>query len=178
MARKCPPGVFCIENVSFVIIGFIIIALAYLMFMHHNTRSQPIVIKNSPPNIQLRNNDLADPYNPPLKPVINMPINQRTQGTQSNYGQVGILTRINGSETLLPLMGRSLLSNRDKWQFYTMSDKNNSVRLPITHNGKSCTNEYGCDNLYNGDSVYVEGYNDAFQVTMYENNSLSYIPVL
>jgi len=107
-----------------------------------------------------------------------MPINQNTQGFETSFSQMGLLTRQNGTETILPLMGKQVLSNRDKWQFYTMSDKNNSIRLPITFNGKSCTSEYGCDNLYNGDTVYVEGYNDAFQITMYENNSIKYIPVL
>jgi hypothetical protein len=179
MSKKCPPGVFCIENMTFIILIFLLLAICYTMFFNQKHNPQPIVIKNSPPNVNIRDyHNLADPYNPPLKPILNIPINQRTQGGESSYGQVGILTRINGPETILPLMGKSLLSSRDKWQFYTMSDKNNSVRLPITHNGKSCTNEYGCDNLYNGDSVYVEGYNDAFQVTMYENNSLRYIPSL
>ena len=59
-----------------------------------------------------------------------------------------------------------------------MSDKNNSVKLPISLKGKSCTNEYGCDCLYNGDSVYVEGYNDSFKVTMYDNDNPQYIPFL
>ena len=81
-------------------------------------------------------------------------------------------------DLILPLMGRPLIANRDKWNFYSMSDQNHSIKLPISHNGKSCTNEYGCDNLYNGDIVYVEGYNDAFKVTMYENEGLSYIPIL
>ena len=158
-----------------------ILILCYFLFLQQNNTqksAQPIFIETPSPTIQVTQSQLDDPYNPPLKPIYNMPINQRTQGMESNYGQVGLLTRTNGEETIIPLMGKSLLSNRDKWQFYTMSDKNNSVRLPIVHNGKSCTNEYGCDNLFNGDSVYVEGYNDAFQVTMYENNSLKYIPVL
>ena len=75
-------------------------------------------------------------------------------------------------------MGRPLFTNRDKWNFYTMTDKNNMIKLPITHKGRSCTNEYGCDNMYNGDTVYVEGYNDAFNVTMYDNNTMRYIPYL
>ena len=37
-----------------------------------------------------------------------------------------------------------------------MSDQNNSIKLPINRNGRSCTNEYGCDCLFNGDSVYVD----------------------
>ena len=105
-----------------------------------------------------------------------VPINISTRAVDVNYRQVGILTRENGKETILPLMGRPLYTNRDKWQFYTLSDQNNSIKLPITFKGKSCTNEYGCDNLYNGDVVYVEGYNDAFKVTSYDNNTMKYIP--
>ena len=79
---------------------------------------------------------------------------------------------------ILPLMGRPLFTNRDKWNFYTMSDKSNMIKLPITNKGRSCTSEYGCDNLYNGDTVYVEGYNDAFKVTVYDNQIMRYIPFL
>ena len=83
-----------------------------------------------------------------------IPINVSTQGTpDSQYRQIGILTRQNGGE-MICLDGRPLMANRDKWQFYTMN--NNNIKLPIVNRGKSCTNEYGCDNLYNGDSVYVE----------------------
>lgn len=133
---------------------------------------------------------LEDPYAPPLRndsyfsgigpavapPLVAMPINVRTQGPpiNTNYRQVGLLTRINGKETILPLMGRPLQKNRDKWQFYTMSDKNNSVKLPISFKKKSCTGEYGCDNIYNGDTVYVEGYKDAFQATIYDNAVMEY----
>ena len=138
---------------------------------------------------------LEDPYAPPLRNdsyfgginggggtntmmpmAAGIPINVRTQGPpiNTNYRQVGLLTRINGKETILPLMGRPLLKNRDKWQFYTMSDKNNSVKLPISFKKKSCTGEYGCDNIYNGDTVYVEGYKDAFQATIYDNAVMEY----
>jgi len=79
---------------------------------------------------------------------------------------------------ILPLLGKPLFSNRDKWNFYTMSDKNNMIKLPVTNKGRSCTNEYGCDNLYNGDTVYVEGYNDAFKATVYDNQVMRYIPFL
>ena len=126
----------------------------------------------------------GNPYAPPLRDTTffrssyGIPINVQTRGLNTAYRQVGILTRINGVETILPIMGRPLHVNRNKWQYYTMSDKNNSVKLPISRNGKSCTTEYGCDCLYNSDSVYVEGYNDAFKVTMYDNESPRYIPFL
>lgn len=163
------------------------------------TPSMPTQMSVSPlfmMSSRVANSDvLEDPYAPPLRNdsyfgginggvgqnmmmpmAAGMPINVRTQGPpiNTNYRQVGLLTRINGKETILPLMGRPLQKNRDKWQFYTMSDKNNSVKLPISFKKKSCTGEYGCDNIYNGDTVYVEGYKDAFQATIYDNAVMEY----
>jgi len=107
-----------------------------------------------------------------------VPINVSTQGTDdSEFRQVGILTRLNGKdEMILPLMGRPLFSRRDKWNFYTLNDKNNMIKLPLRVNGQSGTSEYGCDNVTSGDKVYVEGYNDAFKVTSYDNNVMRYLP--
>ena len=107
-----------------------------------------------------------------------MPINIQTRGPNVDYRQLGILTRMNGEEMILPLMGWPLYSNRSKWQYYRMPDKHNMVKLPVSSNGKSCTSEYGCNDLFNGDTVYVEGYKDAFKVTIYENDAPRYIPYL
>jgi len=105
-----------------------------------------------------------------------IPINVPTRSVDSAYRQVGILTRVNGPETILSLMGRPLFPSRDKWQFYTMSDKNHSVKLPVTYKRRSCTSDQGCDNIYNGDTVYVEGYNDAFKATIYDTAMQYSIP--
>jgi len=130
---------------------------------------------------------LLNPYDAPLRDdrIIQsrggfIPINVPTQSIDTNYRQVGILTRVKGKEkeTILPLMGRPLFTNRDKWNFYTMNDSNNAVKLPIIFKGRSCTSEYGCDNLYNGDIVFVEGYNEAFKVTAYDNQVMRYIPFI
>ena len=137
---------------------------------------------------------LRDPYIPPLRderyfigPPIrgSIPINISTNPGYvigSEYRQVGLLTPLSQSHShsktdkILPLMGRPLISSRDKWQYYSLSDQNNSIKLPILRNGKSCTNEYGCDMLYDRDTVYVEGYNQGFKITMYENDTIKYLP--
>lgn len=109
-------------------------------------------------------------------------VNVPTRSVDTTYRQVGILTRSGGGggtasqETILPLIGRPLFTNRDKWQFYTLSDKNNAIKLPVIINGKSGTGEYGCNNVSTGDTIYVEGYNDAFRVTAYDSASLRYLP--
>lgn len=194
---KCLPNMFCVRNTTIVFI--ILLSAIGIYFVYSNylktgtgTTTTTTTLGPSPPLFMVSsraNSDvLEDPYAPPLRndsyfggigltpPIVTMPINVRTQGPpiNTNYRQVGLLTRINGKETILPLMGRPLQRNRDKWQFYTMSDKNNSVKLPISFKKKSCTGEYGCDNIYNGDTVYVEGYKDAFQATIYDNAVMEY----
>jgi hypothetical protein len=133
-----------------------------------------------------------NPYAPPLNderylipemlniPPGRIPINISTNvgAVDTSYRQVGILTPLNGVNKILPLMGRPLFVNRDKWQYYTLSDQNNSIKLPVVKNGKSCTNEYGCDKLYNGDTIYVEGYNQAFKVTSYDTDTIKYLPFI
>jgi hypothetical protein len=135
-----------------------------------------------------------NPYVPPLRderylvpeivvpPPGRVPINISTNpgAVDTAYRQMGILTPLNGAsaDKILPLMGRPLFTNRDKWQYYTMSDQNNSVKLPIKFKGRNASNEYGVDKIYNGDIVFVEGYQKAFKVTEYENDTIKYLPFL
>lgn len=133
---------------------------------------------------------LLNPYQAPLRDnsvgqhansnnaVNRVPINIQTQSYDTNYRQIGILTRVsNNKETILPLMGRPLITNRNKWNFYSMSEANQFLKIPVTYNGKNCMGEYGCDDLSTGDIVNVEGYNDSFKVTTYESNSPKYLPL-
>ena len=184
---RCPPGVLCIENVTISYLVLSIGLLGVILYLYQNSNKTVVVREPTASHSQIGPqalpppNVLQNPHVPPLRNTnpeyaTGVTINVSTRAKDSPYTQVGILTRINGKETILPLMGRQLYANRDKWQFYTMSDQNNSVKLPVSSNGKSCTGEYGCDNLTNGDTVYLEGYNDAFKVTLYDNNVMRYIP--
>lgn len=133
---------------------------------------------------------LLNPYAPPLRDERymvaetgrGMPINVSTSidAVDTDYRQVGLLTPTTGETNgkMLPLMGRPLFVSRDKWQYYTMSEQRNSIKLPISRNGKSATTEYGVDKLYNGDVVYVEGYNQPFKITTYDNDVIKYIPYI
>ena len=112
-----------------------------------------------------------------VRPVV--PVNVQTRSFSPEYTQIGILTRDNGHEMILPLMGRRTMNGRDKYQYYTISNTGSvNTKLPIKVRGKSCTSEYGCDEIMSGDSVYVEGYKETFQTTVYEYSLLSYIPYL
>jgi hypothetical protein len=139
------------------------------------------------PYTNLPSDPLSNPYAPPLRderyfvpgfPSRAMPINISTNigAVDTTYRQLGIMTATNSKGKIIPLMGRPLFTNRDKWQYYTMSDQNNSMKLPVSRNGRSCTNEYGCDKLYNGDTVYIEGINESYRITMYDNDTIKYLP--
>jgi hypothetical protein len=216
MAKKCIPGVICVENMTLFILFVLVISVAYLYYVYLVKPQQVIISRQEPapfmsPTILLSSQPvlttgsiggvssrLDDMYSPPLKvdtaiPPVNlvpqvgmprtyMPVNVKTRGLELDYKQVGILTKnekTGGNPTILPLMGRNLWNGRDKWQYYTIMNSGGAsinAKLPISVKGKSCTSEYGCDSISNGDVVYVEGYNDTFRATIYENASLNYIP--
>jgi lipid-A-disaccharide synthase-like uncharacterized protein len=135
----------------------------------------------------LSNDVLLNPYVPPLKDnryiqsmgnCGGIPININTSSIDTNYRQIGILISLNDKEKkILPLMGKPLFSNRYKWNYFTQEEKNN-VKLPIIYKKKSCTSDYGCDEIYNNDIVFVKGYNNSFRVEMYDNETMRYLPFI
>jgi hypothetical protein len=191
MGKKCIPGVICIENMTLFLLFVIVILMVYFYYtlvIKPGIKDPQIVVINSQ---QSADNGLS--WNtPPLRiadgaPLTNrgIPINIETRGTTANYSQIGILTNSNNatngstSPLILPLMGRQSMVGRDKWQYYTVSNTGVvNTRLPIRVQGKSCTGEYGCDGLMNGDIVYVEGYDSTFRTTIYDSAQFSYIPYL
>lgn len=201
MGKKCIPGIICIENMTLFLLIVIVVIVWYLyhssyMFSKKPTDTKVIIVNTDTHHRQsnlggIESDLMNDPYSPPQNDSIFIrprgyasprlvPVNVESRGQSPDFTQVGILTRVNGNDDLiLPLMGRKLSSSRDKMQYYTMSNTGNlNTKLPVSRNGKSCTGEYGCDEISNGESVFVEGYSDTFKTTIYENSRLNYIPYL
>ena len=108
MPRKCPPGVFCIENMTLVFIIFSV-ALGIFLFYKFNAPKGPstVIYQNSEPRRSIfprfpssfsnsRGDVLMNPNVPPLKRNQYMtsssdprrvPINMRTRGIPMSYGQ-------------------------------------------------------------------------------------------
>lgn len=206
--KKCPPGVICVENITLFLMFIIIGILCFLIYINSKqniTVNDNIKIETNKesgwlnsllpswPYNNLPNDVLLNPYDAPYRderyfiqknafPVNSVPINMSTNigAVDTTYRQMGIMTPLNGEtkDNILPLMGRPLFTNRDKWQYYTISNQHNNVKLPVSFKGRSALNDYGVDQIFSGDTVYVEGYNDAFKVTVYENNTIKYLPFL
>ena len=196
--------------ICIVILIYIIYTTGFNQNVVVNNSSEKVVIKDTTrentglfggwlpswPYNNLQNDTLLNPYTPPLRderyfipgfpsravPPGAVPINISTNigAVDTQYRQLGIMTATNTKGKIIPLMGRPLFTNRDKWQYYTMSPEgnNNSMKLPVSRNGRSCTNEYGCDKLYNGDTVYIEGINESYRITMYDNDTIKYLPFI
>jgi len=193
MPKKCPPGVFCIENMTLFLLFIFGVIILYLLYSNISINKQVVVSKqivheHDPlRTVSTRHDIFNDPYAPPIKhdayfrgdsgDIRGIPVNIETRRVNSAYNQMGILTSNNGDNLILPLMGRLHMSGRDKWQYYTISNTGSlNTKLPVKVNGRSCSSEYGCDPIMNGDTVYVEGYKENFNATVYETGSFHYLP--
>ena len=202
--KKCPPGVFCIENATLfaLVVCVIIVALLVYKFIFAKINRGQLQSKmgegfgdrpyNFIPRInteysKLPGDVLMNPYVPPQNSAYLMAVNGSdprktplpppipTSGKAPAFTQIGLLTRSSGhDETMIPLMGRKMPNGSSKWQYYAMSDTGHSLKIPLSKNGRSCMNEYGIDEVFNGDTLYAEGYKDAFQATIYENQGYQY----
>lgn len=87
---------------------------------------------------------------------------------QSDYQQVGLLTshETDKEPIVLPLFGRKVRS--DRWQYYTATDKNNLMRIPLQYQNQDCEEDIGCREIYSGDKLTVSIYQDrVFTATVY-----------
>ena len=194
--KRCPPGVICLENATMMFLVICIISIGYFLY---NRMKQPVVIQNNRVETGIRNdrNDglrntedvLLNPYSPPFNDeryfpnglgIRGLPINVSTTAVESTFRQVGILTPLNGvsKDSILPLMGKILYARRDLWNYYTISNQHNNVKLPVSVKGRSALNENGVDKVFDGDTVYVDGLNQPFKATIYDNTIMRYLPAL
>jgi hypothetical protein len=196
MRNKCKPGFICIQNISIVIFLIIFFSIGYLLYCNFKSTKNLYIsdkevqqaLKTQPQQININNySDYAsaydNPYNPPFRNdgYFNVPINIPTNigAVNTSFRQLGILTPTSqtSKDNILPLMGRPLFTSRNKFQYYTISNQNNQVKLPVSVKGKSGLDEYGVDEVFDGDTVYVEGYEDVFKVTKYDNGTMRYLPL-
>ena len=115
-------------------------------------------------------------------------INIETRGSGGDFQQVGILSKTliekedstpgnNTDVNVLPLYGKPTYKGSNRWLYYTETDKYNPIKIPINVNSKDCTDDTGCDELYNGSEVTIPSYNGLFKVKIYKFNKPRYIPL-
>lgn len=97
-----------------------------------------------------------------------VPMNVNTQRVE-NYKLIGYLH--NNDSKMLPLYGRRVHVNNTRWNYYTKSDNYSySIHVFLNHKNRDCGSEYGCDELYDNDQVYIKEFNGNFYVKLYDNH--------
>ena len=151
---------------------------------------QEIIINN-------RDRDLAvinDPLYPPLQRNYNvpnvklMPINIETRESGGDYQQIGMLHKKenidkaidkpgnNDDSVILGLYGKPTYRGSNRWLYYVISEKN-SIKIPLKIEDVDCTSDNrGCKELMDGDTINVSQYNGEFQVNIYQFDAPRYIP--
>jgi hypothetical protein len=204
MNNTCPNGYICINHFQAIIIIVIVLGIMYTInnesYKKIFTNSQQLEMKEN--ELKFKNNEISqlketnnyrqhnenvvsDPLYPPLKRGI--PINIETRESGGDYQQLGILSKDainddnetpgnNTDSVILPLYGKPTYRGSNKWLYYTETDKLNPVKIPVNYGGKDCTDDYGCDEIYDGTSVTIPSYNGDFTAKIYKLNKPRYIP--
>jgi hypothetical protein len=208
MARRiniCPPGILCITPSLILLIAVILIGVfAFIYYIYNEKKytinssnvqyqpvqNQPINYRQpvSPPiSISVENSDgrymrAPKPQRNWLSPVdldgavsSSIPV-FATRGLPEAYQSMGIVTTSSGE--LLPLYGRRVASRSDRFNYYTRTDTNNPIPLPIKYTRRDCQDDVGCDELFDGDSVDIVPTKQNGSVTIYRFNGPTYIPGL
>jgi hypothetical protein len=114
-----------------------------------------------------------------------IPINELTRPPSypDTYQQVGVLTAPGGTETsgsptrtILPLFGRKLTTNRDRWNYYTRTDGINPVQVPLQFKRRNCDDDTGCEEITTSDSVGVPILGQSYVANVYRYSTPRYIP--
>jgi hypothetical protein len=135
---------------------------------------------------------IINPLLPPERSYENtygIPINIPSRGFSSGFQQVGTLYKNqvsddgkvigNSSDTvIIPIFGRPLYPGSNKWNYYVTSDKYAMVKMPFTFKGKKTDDQYGVDELFDGDVITLPEYNGEFVVKIYQYDKPRYIPFI
>ncbi len=198
---KCPPGVFCITP-GVILLGLLLLAIVFFIFtwpQHSQSPLQEIIYRKAPssPPVQVNVAPGDDRYsiaprperfwNAPVdtegitrglvNPIVGAvapPFNYATQGVPEKYQSYGLVTLEDGQQ--LPLYGRKTATRSDRFNYYTRSDTYNPVPIPLLYKGRDCQDSVGCEEIFSGEDVRLQGNGKQGKVTMYQYDGPIYFP--
>lgn len=89
------------------------------------------------------------------------------------FKQIGLLVskpNENDPPVILPLFGRKILHRRDRYEYYTATDKDHLWKVPVQFEHRDCHGDVGCEEIYDGMDVVVPDYaNKTFKARIYNS---------
>ena len=171
-----PESTYTTTEVISIILLIIALVLG-LMFYFRKTNKPPIQktinnIYHQPERIREVNTE------PIIREPVNrgVPINVRTRGLPEPYHQMGILT---SGDDVRPLYGRQTYSGSNRYNYYSSLDSNLSTKIPIFKTNDKCTDERGCNEINDGDTVKIGNIDPTeYTFTRYSDDTYRYIPFI
>ena len=80
------------------------------------------------------------------------------------YQQVGILL---GTNETLPLYGKPSYAYNSRWNYYTTTPGQQIYPLPVSYEGRDCTEDIGCNEMYDNQPVNITGRSEQFTTKIY-----------
>jgi hypothetical protein len=170
-----------VEKTNSLIIYLLLAILVYLLYQVTN-QSNYIIIKQKP-QIIYKEEDSSDDeepyrediYKPDIKRSVRTPpFNYPTRGPPEEYDMIGFLQDTDDPNKLQQLYGRRTYPNSNNWNYFIKSDQYHQIPIPVTLEGKNCTDETGCSELNNRASVNL--FNKEHTATIYKPEPYYYNP--
>ena len=116
-----------------------------------------------------------DIYKPDLRQGRSFPpFNIKTRGPPEEYDMVGFLQDPDDSNKLQQLYGRRTYPNSNQWNYFVKSDQYHQIPIPVSIGGQNCTDERGCKELNDKDSLNI--LNKEHIATIYKPEPYYYNP--
>ena len=160
-----------------VILGLLIIWLVYQLHLQSNQQDSLYeIIQPSVVVMEIESDDEDEPYRDDIyrRPVRRPPFNYPTRGPPGEYDRVGFLQDPDDPNKLQELFGRPTYPNSNNWNYFVKSDQYHQIPIPVTMNGKNCTDETGCTELNNQESINL--FDKQHTATIYKPEPYYYNP--
>jgi hypothetical protein len=148
--------------------------LIFLVYRMTQTAQTQVIIKE----VMKEVNDQPyreDIYKPDLRQARSFPpFNIKTRGPPQEYDMVGFLQDPDDTNKLQQLYGRRTYPNSNLWNYFVKSDQYHQIPIPVSIGGQSCSDERGCKELNDQDSLNL--FNKDHTATIYKPEPYYYNP--
>ena len=165
-----------LDPLNLILVGVLIFIVYQMIQMNKN--SPETVVREK---IIYKTVDNADqPYREDIyKPDLRQgrsfpPFNIKTRGPPEEYDMVGFLQDPDDSNKLQQLYGRRTYPNSNNWNYFVKSDQYHQIPIPVSIGGQNCTDERGCKELNDKDSLNI--LNKEHTATIYKPEPYYYNP--
>ena len=152
------------KNIEILLTGVLLVVIVGLLYM----------VYNEPPQ----------PQPEPQQTIFQFPVApQRTRQPEfrqpplrtyrpRRFQQVGLIT---SDDETLPLYGKESEIYNNRWNYYTTTPGDQIYSIPVSSGTRDCTEDIGCDELFDNQSVSVFGKEGVdFQTKMYRIDQFPY----